>query len=304
MADGQTARRARLGIILASVAGLMLAVNDVSVPFSYQNGFSPPTVVLARFAFLLLTVICLLAALGLRPRLASNHVGHALGSGAMTGIATLGLLGSFAFIPVSLGVVILYMFPMLTALFECLHARRFPSLIEFLCLLTAFAGVGVAVGLNDVALDPLGILLAGLASLCYAISMFWNSVKLRAADSTVVSFYMAISGIVTVAIYVLATGSFLMTSQPGLAPWLPLLVTCFFFAIAFVLMFRAVAFAGGAATAMVLNLEPVFVIFLAAALLSEDLTLPRLLGAALVIGAVVVSEVTRGRRDVVIEPVG
>ncbi|HTN97270.1 MAG TPA: EamA family transporter, partial [Nordella sp.] len=63
-------------------------------------------------------------------------------------------------------------------------------------------------------------------------------------------------------------------------------------------------FAGGAATAMVLNLEPIFVIFLAAAFLGEDLTLPRVLGTALVIGAVVVSEVTRGRRDVVIEPVG
>lgn len=305
MADGQTARRARLGIILAGVAGLMLAVNDVSVPFSYQNGFSPPTVVLARFAFLLLTVIILLAALRLRPKLPRDDAFHALGSGAMTGIATLGLLGSFAFIPVSLGVVILYTFPMLTALLECLHARRFPGAVELLCLVVAFTGVGISVGLNDVALDPLGILLACVASLCYAVSMFWNSVKLRAPDSTVVSFYMAIAGIVTVAIYVLATGSFVMTPQPGLTPWLPLLVTCFFFSVAFVLMFRAVTFAGAAPTAMVLNLEPVFVIFLAAAFLSEDLTLPRLLGAALVIGAVVVSEVTRGRKDaVVIEPVG
>lgn len=305
MADGQTARRARLGIILAGVAGLMLAVNDVSVPFSYQNGFSPPTVVLARFAFLVLTVIILLLVLGRRPRLPRDRAGHALGSGVMTAIATLGLLGSFAFIPVSLGVVILYTFPMLTALFECLHARRFPGLIELLCLITAFAGVGIAVGLNDVALDPMGILLAGIASLCYAISMFWNSIALRAADSTVVSFYMAIAGIVTVALYVLVTGSFVVTPEPGLTPWLPLLVTCFFFSVAFVLMFRAVTFAGGAPTAMVLNLEPVFVIFLAAALLSEDLTVPRVLGAALVIGAVVVSEIIRGRKDaVVIEPIG
>lgn len=305
MADGQMARRARLGIILAAAAGLMLAVNDVSVPFSYQRGFSPPTVVLARFGFLILTVILLMALLRLKPVLPHARTGHALGSGAMTGMATLGLLGSFAFIPVSLGVVILYTFPMLTTLLECLHARRLPGLIEILCLVVAFAGVGISVGLNDVALDPKGILLAGLASLCYAVSIFWNSIRLREADSTVVSFYMAISGIVTVALYVLATGSFVVTPEPGLGPWLPLLVTCFFFSVAFVLMFRAVTYAGGSATAMVLNLEPVFVIGLAALLLGEDLTVPRVLGGALVIGAVVVSEICRGRKDaIVIEPVG
>lgn len=299
------ARRARLGIILAAAAGLMLAINDVSVPFSYQNGFSPPTVVLARFGFLVLTVILMMAVLRLKPRLPQGLAGHALGSGAVTGMATLGLLGSFAFIPVSLSVVILYTFPMLTALLECLHARRLPGLLEILCLVVAFAGVGISVGLSDVAPDPRGVLLAGLASLCYAISMVWNSIRLREADSTVVSFYMAISGIATVALYVLATGSFVLTPEPGLSPWLPLLVTCFFFSVAFVLMFRAVTFAGGSATAMVLNLEPVFVIGLAAILLGEELTLPRVLGGALVIGAVVVSEILRGRKDAVaIEPVG
>ena len=56
---------------------------------------------------------------------------------------------------------------------------------------------------------------------------------------------------------------------------------------------------------MVLNLEPVFVIGLAALLLGEDLTVPRVLGGALVIGAVVVSEIYRGRKDAIaIEPVG
>lgn len=305
MSSDHTAQKSRLGILLAAAAGLMLAVNDVSVPFAYKSGFSPPTVVLARFGFLLLTVVLLMVVLRLKPRLVPGRAGHALGSGAVTAVATLGLLGSFAFIPVSLGVVILYTFPMLTTLFECLHARRFPGAVELLCLITAFAGVGIAVGLDDVALDPRGIFLAGLAAFCYAVSIFWNGIALRTSDSTVVSFHMAISGIVTVALYVLATGSFVLTPEPGLAPWLPLLVTCFFFSVSFVLMFRAVSLAGAAPTAMVLNLEPVFVILLAAAFLSEGLTPARALGGALVIGAVVVSEIRRARKNaVVIEPIG
>ncbi len=61
---------------------------------------------------------------------------------------------------------------------------------------------------------------------------------------------------------------------------------------------------GGAPTAMLLNLEPVFVMFLAALLLGEELSLPRLLGSAMVIGAVVVSEAWRNRRTAAIEIAG
>jgi drug/metabolite transporter (DMT)-like permease len=55
---------------------------------------------------------------------------------------------------------------------------------------------------------------------------------------------------------------------------------------------------------MLLNLEPVFAIGLASLLLGEELTLARILGSTLVIGAVVVSEIARNRTDVAVEPVG
>jgi drug/metabolite transporter (DMT)-like permease len=47
---------------------------------------------------------------------------------------------------------------------------------------------------------------------------------------------------------------------------------------------------------MIFNLEPVFVIFLAAMLLGEELTLARIFGSAMVIGAVAVSEAWRNRK--------
>ncbi len=304
MSREHTAQKMRLGILLAAAAGLMLAINDVAVPFAYQAGFSPPTVVAARYAFLLATLLILLPVMGLRHRLPPGRTRHALGSGVATAIATLGLLGSFAYIPVSLGIVILYTFPMLTALLECLHDRRLPGTVEFCCLVAAFAGIGIAVGLDEAALAPEGLILAGIAALGYAVSIFWNSIRLRDTDSTVVSFYMAVAGVIVTTLYLGATGSFAVTPQPAFTAWLPLLVSCLFFATAFVLMFKAVAFAGGAPTAMMLNLEPVFVIALAALLLDEGLTLPRLIGGALVIGAVVASELSRHRKDTPVQAAG
>ena len=80
MASHQTALKARFGIILAGAAALTLAINDVSVPFSYARGFTAPTVVLARFAFLLASLVILLPVLGLSYRLPKAHMLHALGS--------------------------------------------------------------------------------------------------------------------------------------------------------------------------------------------------------------------------------
>jgi|GEM_PF-4144321 len=303
MTSQHQARHSRIGIIIAAASALTLAINDVAVPFAYGQGFSAPTVVFFRFVFLLVSLVALLPLVGLSYRLPRDHAFHALGSGIAAGIATLGLLGAFAYIPVSLALIILYTFPILTALFECAHARRLPSLVEFLCLVVALAGIGIVIGLNEVKLSSLGLMFGGISALGYAVSIFWNSIKLRNADGTVVSYYMAISGVATTALFLLATGTFAVT-QAGFSGWLPLLVTCFFFTVSFIGMFKAVQWAGGAPTAMLLNLEPVFVMFLAALLLGEELSLPRLLGSAMVIGAVVVSEAWRNRKTVAVGMTG
>jgi drug/metabolite transporter (DMT)-like permease len=297
MTSEQTARRARIGMIVAAAAALTLAINDVSVPFAYRQGFSAPTVVFFRFLFLLVGLVVLLPLAGLSYRLPREHALNALGSGATAAVATLGLLGSFAYIPVSLALIILYTFPILNALFESVHARKLPSLVEVVCLTVALAGIGIVIGLNEVKLSTLGLVLAGIAALGYTASIFWNSIKLRTADSTIVSFHMAIAGVAATGLFLLATGSFAITPA-GISGWLPLSATCFFFAISFIGMYKAVELAGGAPTAMILNLEPVFVMGLAAVLLGEELTLPRILGSAMVIGAVVVSEAWRSRRTV------
>jgi len=296
-------RRARLGTAIAAGTALTLAMNDVSVPFSYELGFSPSTVVFARYVLLLACLVILLPAIGLRYHLPRAQTFHAFGSGIAAAIGALALLVSFAHIPVSLAIVILYTFPILTALLESAQARKLPSAIEVLCLVTALAGIGVAIGLDQMSLSAMGVALATLSAIAYAISIFWNSTRLRDTDATLVTFYMAIAGVAVTALYLAATGT-LAVPQSGPSAWLPLALTCVLFTVSFLGMFKAVEFAGGAPTAMTLNLEPVFAIMLAAPVLGETLTLPRLSGSALVIGAVVVSELSRNRKKAVVELAG
>src|SRR6185503_11776080 len=96
---------------------------------------------------------------------------HAFGSGSAAAIGALALLVSFAHIPVSLAIVILYTFPILTALLESAQARKLPSAIEVLCLITALAGIGVAIGLDQMSLSAMGVALATLSAIAYAISI-------------------------------------------------------------------------------------------------------------------------------------
>jgi drug/metabolite transporter (DMT)-like permease len=299
MTSGQRARRARIGTVLAAAAALMLAINDVAVPFAYAQGFGAATVVFFRFAFLLASLMAVLPLAGLGYRLPRDHALHATGSGIIAGMATLALLGSFALIPVSLALIILYTYPFLTALFESVHARRTPSLTETVCLAVALAGIGIVIGLDEVKLSPLGLLLGCVSSVGYAASIFWNSVRLRTADGIVVTFHMAIPGLAVTALFLAASGSF-AAPWPGPGGWLALLIACVFFTVAFIGMYKAIELVGGAPTAMLLNLEPVFVMVLAALLLGEALTLPRVLGGAMVIGAVVVSEARRNRRNLAV----
>jgi drug/metabolite transporter (DMT)-like permease len=303
MISEQRAWRARIGILIAAASALMLALNDVAVPFAYAQGFSAPTVVFFRFLFQLLSLAIVLPLAGLGFRLSRDHLFHTLGSGFAAGIGTLSLLGSFALIPVSLALIILYTYPILTAVFESVHARRLPRPVEITCLIAALAGVGIIIGLNELKLSPLGLFLGCVSSLSYATSIFWNGIKLRNADGMVVSLYVAIMGIATASLYLVVSGSFSIT-QAGIVAWLPLLAASFFFSVAFIGLYKAIELAGGASTAMTFNLEPVFVMFLAAILLDEALTFPRLLGGAMVIGSVIVSETWRSRRTGAIELAG
>ena len=64
-------------------------------------------------------------------------------------------------------------------------------------------------------------------------------------------------------------------------------------------MFRGVHLIGPAPTAMVMNLEPVFTIALAVTLLAETLSDRKLIGAAVVLAAVVASQLLSKRRRVI-----
>lgn len=277
-----------VGMAVTLAAAFALALNNVALPFVYKSGWNAQSVVLFRFVFSSMVLGLVLLAWGRGFRLAGRDIGHAMGSGVAVAIGAVGLLGSFQFIPVSLAIVIVYTNPVLTAVMLAIWHRRPPSRLQVICLVVAFAGVAIATGVGDVSLDPRGIALAIMSSVGFSFSFAWNSVKLRAADATIVTFYMVVAGGIATAAFVLLSGTLsLPASSTG---WLLVLIPACCFSFAMFGMYEGVRRIGGAPAAMLMNLEPVMTIALAPFVLGEHLTTMHIIGGLLVIGAVYVSE--------------
>ncbi|MEZ5775027.1 MAG: DMT family transporter [Hyphomicrobiaceae bacterium] len=282
-------RVAIIGGLATAGAALALAVNNVAVPFTYAHGANAQSVVLLRYVFAILAIAATLAATGIGFRMPRDRMWHAFGSGLATAIGSLGLLGSYAYIPVSLAIVVVYTYPILTSVMQSVLERRPPGLVEIAALVVALAGVTLAIGPGEWRPEPIGLLLAAVGAIGFAGSFVWNGAALRGIESTISSFYMSIAGLVALAGAVAFSGSYAM---PGASPvgWGAFLVCAVGFTLAFFGMFKGVELIGGAPAAMIMNLEPILTITFAILFIGETLTPARACGGALVIGAVAVSQ--------------
>ena len=181
----------------------------------------------------------------------------------------------------------------MTVLLQSLLERRPPGLGQILCALAALGGLALALEVESFAVEVRGVLAASLGALGVAVSYVWTGRALPETDSGVMTFHMAVTGMLLSGLYAVATGSFALPAAAG-AGWL--LVAVLGFALAFFAMFRGVHLIGAAPAAMVMNSEPVFTVALAVALLSEALTGRKVAGAALVLAAVVVSQLLARQR--------
>lgn len=284
----------RLGGIGATLAAaLALSLNNVTVPLVYTHGSNPPSVVMLRYVLLIVVLAGLLPALRRPVRLPARQYAHAAGAGGMSALGSVGLLGAFAFIPVSLAILIVYAYPILTAVIDSLVSRRRPSPIQLGCLFVAFVGIGIALEIDQLAFDGRGIALAVMGAIAFAASFVWNGHGLKGVDAMTSALHMSLAGLALLAVVVLGSGGLaLPVDQPG---WLWLLLVSSCFSLAFVGMFHGVQSIGAPTAAMLMNLEPVFTIALAVGLLGEPLTPMRMLGAALVLAAVTASQIAGDR---------
>lgn len=280
---------ATIGILTVLAATISISLSSIFAPFVYAHGSNPQTLTIFRFACFALVCGGWLALRGTPVVLSRRNLAHCIGAGIIYTIGSASLITAFAYIPVTLSVLILYLFPLLTRLGESLLDRRLPSLAEVACLVTALVGLAICLGIAFDQLNLPGLVFSAMAAFGVAGSFLWTGRMLPDVAPTVTTFYMAVTGLVAALIFATATGGWALPPATT-AAIAAMAAAALSFAAGFLGMFVGVRLIGASRAAMVMNFEPVATIILAMLILGETLSATQLTGAALVIAAIVFAQ--------------
>ena len=231
------------GIAIVLAAAFFISLTNVLAPLVYDSGSNPLTYLTVRFLFFVAVCRLWFWMRGISTALPTRQRLTAYGVGAMYSLGAGSLLGAVAYIPVSMAVLILYLYPLLTMIATCALDRRRPQAIEVICLLIALMGLALALELTFSNLHPAGLGLAALAALAITTFVVGNGRSLQGLDITIATFNTAVGALAVAAVATLATGSFALEIS-GSYGWLILACAVLSFTAAFFAIFIGVRIAG------------------------------------------------------------
>jgi drug/metabolite transporter (DMT)-like permease len=282
------------GPVVVLVVAASFACNTALAAISYAHGATPLSVLTYRttLAFVVLAAVLALS----RPTepLPGRLRLVCLGLGFIVAGYSFGLLGAIAHIPVALAVLTFYLYPLFVGIGAWLTGQERMTWPTAAQLLVAFAGLGLALDVGGGQLNLRGFGLAVGAALLFTLLLLLNGRILQGRDSRPVSLHMLGMGAAIYWIADLAMGEFPLPQTPiGMAAFFGAGI---FYTFSFITMFIAVGMIGPLRVALFLNFEPVTSVMLGIVLLGQPMTALQLLGAALVVAAIVWSAWSKARQ--------
>ncbi len=284
---------AKLGLVFALAAATLYGITIVFARIAFNGGANPGAVMELRFLAVAVTMAVVMRWRG-RSFAVPRQVRLRLGLVCLGvfAVAT-GYIYSILFIPVSLAALIFYTFPLIVAAVAPALERSWPRPALLAAFPVAFAGLALALGASFSGLDWRGVAFAGLASVGGAYIFIVAPKAVAQYDVFGVTFYVGFSNVILMGLMILVyEGVTLPVTGLG---WTGLIGVAVFYTIANLSMFAALKAAGATTSALVFNLEPLVAILGAVLLLGERLSPAQMGGVALVIGALMLATLGRGR---------
>ena len=281
------------GYALIVFAAFAISLSVVLASVAFAHGANTTTVLILRFAGLLLVIPWLARSRGITLKVSFRPLLAAMLIGAIFLAQTGGYLASVVYIPVSLAVLLFYTYPILTALLGAALDKRWPDRFAWIALVLAFAGIAIALEVSVSSFDWRGIAFVGIAACAAAIVLNSTQRVLNVLAPLQASFYTS-AGAALVCLGLWAGGSELAWPDSTVG-WQMLAASVASFIVFYPAMIAGIERIGAVPSAILFNLEPPFTIILAAALLGQSLTGIQLGGAALVVTAVLVGQIPAWR---------
>ncbi len=214
-------------------------------------------------------------------------------TGACMGINWVLLFEAFRTASVAISTVVYYIAPALVVAVSpfILHERFSP--VRFACVLVSFAGLALITGFDGSATGA-GIACALGAAVFYASVIMLNTTFAEVDYRVRTIIQIGVAGLVTLP-YAFAAGGFAEAAFTPRAIIYLLVLGIIYTGIAYALYFAAFSGLEAQEVSILSYVDPVIAVICSALVLSEPLTLTSLVGAVLIIGSSIISEVLTTR---------
>ncbi|MDQ6628235.1 MAG: DMT family transporter [Pseudomonadota bacterium] len=277
------------------LVALMMGANHVAARLAFDHGVDVATAVSFRSTITALVVGLLLVVQRVPVRLTARHRPALLGIGVLVGLQSLSLYSAVARLPVALALLAFNTYPLWTALWarvvyghrpEPRVLRAMPVMLLGLAL--ALDVFGAASGLGAAgqwARIGSGVAFALTAAATFGMALVLTQHeagdldgRLRTVTTMSIVAVMALAGVAT------QGGLHLPTAAAG---WLGLTALTCLYGTAFTIMFTVLPRLGVVGNSAIMNIEPIFALVLAWAILGQTIAALQVAGGLLVVATVI-----------------
>jgi drug/metabolite transporter (DMT)-like permease len=286
-----------LGIVLLLAMATVFGANHVAARVAFEHGANVTTAVAFRSTGTALFVLALLLLSGSSLKVERKTFGRAIVIGLLLAVQSYCLYSAVALIPVALALLAFQTFPMVLALVSWLSGGERPSRRVLIAMPVALFGLALAldvVGGSGAHLSGFagrwseigaGVLWASGASISFALVLYLTTRWLDGMDGRLRSFLsLSVVAVVTLIGGTVTNGFALPADGTG---WIALALLTVFYGTAITSMFVLLPRLGAVNNAAVLNFEPIAVLGLAWLVLGQAVTPLQIVGAFIVVGAIV-----------------
>ncbi len=282
------------GFLTLLLIALMMGANHVAARTAFNHGVDVVTAVTFRSSVTAFVVALILWQQKVSLQLSGRHKKNLLLIGALIAVQSVCLYSSVACLPVALALLAFNTYPLLTAFWaRVLYGHRperavllaMPVMLLGLALaldvLGAASGLGAAQQWGQIGA---GVAFALAASATFGLALVITQHEAADVDGRLRTFTtMTTVAVLAAAVASTQSGFHLPTATAG---WWGLGALTFLYGTAFTIMFTVLPKLGVVGNSAIMNVEPVFALVLAWAVLGQSIALMQLVGALVVVATV------------------
>ncbi len=283
----------RVAVLMLLVIATVFGSNHVAARITFDHGTSVATAVFARSAVTAVVLLGLMRVLGVSMALPRMTLLRGVIIGLLVALQSFCIYSAVARIPVALALLAFNLFPMLFALATWAFDGARPSNRALIAMPLALVGLALALDLLG-NLETVtgrwqqigaGVLFGIGAAVSFGMVLYLTGRWLKDVDGRMRAFLtMSVTGLVILAVAWPGDAFALPRDATG---WTALVLLTVFYGTAITVLFMVQPLPGVARYTAAMNFEPIAVLFMGWAILGQSVKPLQIVGAFIVIGAVV-----------------